>query len=63
MAVNMDKKTFWMIAGVALALLAALVIWQTMQINALAAGSGAAQAATTTVSTAAKASSGMVGGC
>lgn len=59
----MDKKTFWIIAGATLAILVVLVVWQTMQINALAVGSSAAQVATTTVAPAAQASSGMVGGC
>jgi len=59
-AVNMEKKTFWIIAGVALAVLALLVIWQTMQISALSSGTSTVKAAATT---AARASSGMVGGC
>jgi hypothetical protein len=57
----MKKKTFWIIAGIALAVLALLVIWQTMQINAIASsGTSTVKAA---ASTAASSSSGMVGGC
>lgn len=56
----MDKKTFWIIAGVALTVLVLLVVWQTMQINVLTSGTSIARTATTT---AAQASSGMVGGC
>ena len=56
----MDKKTFWIIAGIALAVLVLLVVWQTAQINALASGTSTVKAA---VTTAASSSSGMVGGC
>ncbi len=31
----MKKKTFWIITGIVLAVLALLVIWQTMQINTI----------------------------
>ncbi len=60
MAVKMDKKTFWIIAGVGLAVLVLLVVWQTAQINALASGTSTVKAATSSV---VQASSGMVGGC
>lgn len=56
----MEKKTFWTIAGIALVILVLVVIWQTMQINALVSGTSTVKAAATT---AARASSGMVGGC
>lgn len=56
----MEKKTFWIIAGITLAVLILLVIWQTMQINALSSGASTVKAVATT---AARASSGMVGGC
>ncbi len=56
----MDKKTFWIIAGIGLAALVLLVVWQTMQINALSVGAGTTKAVATSV---VKASSGMVGGC
>lgn len=59
MVVKMDKKTFWIIAGVGLAVLVLLVVWQTAQINALASGTETVRA----VTSAASASSGMVGGC
>ena len=56
----MKKKTFWTIAGIVLVVLALVVIWQTMQISALSSGTSTVKAAATT---AARASSGMVGGC
>lgn len=56
----MKKKTFWIIAGVGLAVLVLLVVWQTAQINALASGTSTVKAAATT---AVQSSSGMVGGC
>ena len=57
----MKRKTFWIIAGVSLAVLALLVIWQTAQINAItSSGTSTVKAAASTV---AQASSGMVGGC
>ena len=59
MAVKMDKQTFWIIAGVGLAVLVLLVVWQTAQINALASGTETVRAATSAV----QSSSGMVGGC
>lgn len=59
---TMDKKTFWIIAGIVIALLVILVVWQTSQINAISsAGSSVARTATTTVARAS--SGGMVGGC
>ena len=57
---KMDKKTFWIIAGIVIAILVILVVWQTAQISTISASSGtAAKVASTT----ARASSGMVGGC
>jgi len=55
----MKKKTFWILVGIAGAILLALVIWQTMNINALVSG-GATQSA---ASSAASSYGGMVGGC
>ncbi len=57
----MEKKTFWIIVGVALAILVSLVIWQTVQINAIT--SSGTSGVRTAISSATQASSGMVGGC
>ena len=60
----MKKKTFWTIAGIALVVLVLVVIWQTMQINALSSGaSTVTSTARVAATTAARTSSGMVGGC
>jgi multidrug resistance efflux pump len=58
----MNKKTFWIIAGIAIVILLVLVIWQTTKINALASATNVAKTAASTTRTAVS-SSGMVGGC
>jgi len=58
----MDKKTFWIIAGIVIAILVILVIWQTMKINGLGSATSVAQSTASAAQTAAS-SSGMVGGC
>lgn len=56
---DMDKKTFWIIAGVVLGVLSLVVVWQTATLNVLMdVGTTSAK----TVSSSAS-SSGMVGGC
>jgi len=56
----MDKKTFWIIAGIAIAVLILLAIWQTVAISSISAGevATAGQAGQQATS-----SGGMVGGC
>ena len=57
---DMNKKTFWIFAGVALGVLALAVVWQTATLNVLMdVGTSSAK----TVSASASSSSGMVGCC
>jgi hypothetical protein len=58
----MKKQTFWIIAGIVIAILVVLVIWQTTQINAINVGSNVVKSAGSTATRAAS-GSGMVGGC
>ena len=57
---KMEKKTFWMVAGIVIAILLIFVIWQTIQINSLSSAGGSVA---NTASSAAQSSGGMVGGC
>jgi hypothetical protein len=59
----MDKKTFWIIAGVIIVLLLVFLIWQTGQINSIASSSNIANSAAGVPTRAVQSSSGMVGGC
>lgn len=61
---KMDKKTFWIAAGIIIAVLLILVIWQTVKISEISSATSAAQTIATGVQSAAtSASNGMVGGC
>ncbi len=55
----MEKKTFWIIAGVIIVLLLAFLVWQTGQINSIASATNPASVPGRVV----QSSSGMVGGC
>jgi len=59
---KMDKKTFWIVAGILIAILLIVVIWQTAKINAIVA-SGEVIKSASSAATSAASSSGMVGGC
>jgi hypothetical protein len=58
----MNKKTFWVIAGVCIVVLLALVVWQTIKINGLSSATNIVKS-TASATRAAASSSGMVGGC
>lgn len=60
--VKMEKKTFWIIAGIAIVVLLAFVVWQTVKINSLSSATNIAKSAASATKAAAS-SSGMVGGC
>ena len=59
----MDKKTFWVIAGIVIAVLLILVVWQTIQISSISTAENIARSTTQAASSAASSSGGMVGGC
>ena len=59
----MKKKTFWITAVIVIVILVALVVWQTMQINAVTASANVLSSPTQVATSAVKTSSGMVGGC
>ncbi len=62
--VKMDKKTFWIIVGIAIAILVVLLVWQTVKIGELSSATNVARTAGSAASSAASSGgSGMVGGC
>ena len=58
---KMNKKTFWIIAGIVIAVLLILVIWQTVKISSISSVGSVASSAVQSAS--ASSSGGMVGGC
>jgi len=55
----MEKKTFWLIIGIAIAILLIVVVWQTAKISSIASSTANVIQSTGQASS----SSGMVGGC
>lgn len=58
----MDKKTFWIIVGIGIAVLLVLVVWQAVRISSISSTGDIASSAASAVQSAAS-SGGMVGGC
>ncbi len=58
---KMDRKTFWIVIGVVIAILLILVIWQTVKISGISAAGNVVKTAGQLASS--SSSGGMVGGC
>jgi len=61
---KMDKKTFWIVVGIAIAVLVIFAVWQTAKISTIASSAGSVVGSVSqATSSAASSGSGMVGGC